>query len=254
MCSRVSWCIGRTYFTEEFQAYINAHRDDISEEERVYMKIRYLRTLAKLDESTKRCGFWYTTLGTVVTVGSLIVPALISVQDRPVQSDADTEDKAQHENNVYWTVWGISLAVTASNAIIKMLQLDKTYITRNIRLNQLKSEGTRYLACSGAYADCATREERFRLFTDNVERIKAEQTLEEFTHQRSGNELAAAPIAHNVGAGEARAYPTGRASAAMTAIPAEPTATESRQPPTASRAPELAHRTPEGGAAEVSNV
>ena len=116
------------------------------------------------------------------------------MQDRPVQSDADTEDKAQHENNVYWTVWGISLAVTASNAIIKMLQLDKTYITRNIRLNQLKSEGTKYLACSGAYADCATRHERFRLFTENVERIKAEQTLEEFTHQRSGNELATAPL------------------------------------------------------------
>lgn len=158
------------------------------------MKMRYLRTLAKLDESTKRCGFWYTGLGSVVTVGSLIVPALISVQDRPVQSDADTEDKAQHENNVYWTVWGISLAVTASNAIIKMLQLDKTYITRNIRLNQLKSEGTKYIACSGAYGDCATRDERFRLFTENVERIKAEQTLEEFTHQRSGNELAAAPL------------------------------------------------------------
>ena len=194
MCSRVSWCIGRTFFTEEFQAYINAHSNDISEEERVYMKMRYLRTLAKLDESTKRCGFWYTGLGSVVTVGSLIVPALISVQDRPVQSNADTEDKAQHENNVYWTVWGISLAVTASNAIIKMLQLDKTYITRNIRLNQLKSEGTRYLACSGAYAQCATRQERFRLFTDNVERIKAEQTLEEFTHQRSGNELAASQL------------------------------------------------------------
>lgn len=194
MCSRISWCIGRTFFTEEFQAYINAHSNEISEEERVYMKVRYLRTLAKLDESTKRCGFWYTSLGSVVTVGSLIVPALISVQDRPVQSDADTEDKAQHENNVYWTVWGISLAVTASNAIIKMLQLDKTYITRNIRLNQLKSEGTKYLACSGAYADCATRDERFRLFTENVERIKAEQTLEEFTHQRSGNELATAPL------------------------------------------------------------
>jgi hypothetical protein len=194
MCSRISWCIGRTFFTEEFRAYINAHSNDISEEEKVYMKMRYLRTLAKLDESTKRCGFWYTSLGTVVTVGSLIVPALISVQDRPVQSDADNEDKAQHENNVYWTVWGISLAVTAANAIIKMLQLDKTYITRNIRLNQLKSEGTRYLACSGAYAQCPTRQERFRLFTDNVERIKAEQTLEEFTHQRSGNELAAAPL------------------------------------------------------------
>jgi len=194
MCSRISWCIGRTFFTEEFQAYISAHSNDISEEERVYMRLRYLRTLAKLDESTKRCGFWYTCLGSVVTVGSLIVPALISVQDRPVHSDADTEDKAQHENNVYWTVWGISLAVTAANAIIKMLQLDKTYITRNIRLNQLKSEGTHYLACSGVYRHCATRQERFILFTENVERIKAEQTLEEFTHQRSGNELAAAPL------------------------------------------------------------
>ncbi len=194
MCSRISWCFGRTFFTEEFQAYINAHCTDISEEERVYMRLRYLRTLAKLDESTKRCGFWYTGLGSVVTVGSLIVPALISVQDRPVESDADTQDKAQHENNVYWTVWGISLAVTAANAIIKMLQLDKTYITRNIRLNQLKSEGTQYLACSGVYGQCATRQERFILFTENVERIKAEQTLEEFTHQRSGNELAAAPL------------------------------------------------------------
>ena len=194
MCSRVSWCIGRNFFTEEFQSYLDANSGTISEEEQVYMKLRYLRTLSKLDESTKRSGFWYTALGSVVTVGSLIVPALISVQDRPVQTNADREDRAQHENNVYWTVWGISLAVTASNAIIKMLQLDKTYITRNIRLNQLKSEGTRYLASAGVYAECATREERFRLFTENVERIKAEQTLEEFTHQRSGNEMASLPV------------------------------------------------------------
>ena len=210
MCSRASWCVGRSFFVQEFQSYID-ESTDVSDEERVYMRVRYLRSLKQLDQATKRSSFWYTALGSVVTVGSLIVPALISVQDRPVESNATNSERQQHENNVYWTVWGISLAVTASNAIIKMLQLDKTYITRNIRLNQLKSEGTRYLAKAGMYSQCANREEMFNLFAENVERIKAEQTLEEFTHQRNGNDISP-PLAPPALANQPTTTPLARAT------------------------------------------
>ena len=181
MCSRISWCFGRSFFIEHIKNLISNLPEG---HEKDFLKIRYLRVVQKLEESTKRSGFWYNSLTFVVTVGSILVPALISIQDRGTSYDDTEEEKMVHSNNIYWTVWGISLSVTISNALIKMLSLDKTYITRNIKLNQFKSEGAMFISKTGPY-DIEDDTQRFRLFVQNIESLKKKQVLEEYTYQQT---------------------------------------------------------------------
>ena len=196
MCSRISWCFGQSFYADQFQAHVDElDNEAVTPEERVFLRARYLRSLRQLDQSAKRVTFWFYGLSSIVTVGSLLVPALISVQDRPTDSDASDVDRRNHENQVYWAVWGLSVAVTTANAIIKLMQLDRTSVTRVLRLNQLKGEGSLYLTGAGEYALAASPRERFRRFAANVERIKREQVLEEYTQHRDEPAAAEPPAA-----------------------------------------------------------
>ena len=62
-----------------------------------------------------------------------------------------------------------------------MFSLDKLYITRNLRYNQLKSEGWLFFELSGAYNIYNTHKEAYKHFCNAVERIKCHQIREEFT-------------------------------------------------------------------------
>ena len=143
--------------------------EHIDEEEiKDYMNIRYLRVVNNLEKSSKRSSFWYYSLTGVITIGTILTSSLITVQD-----------KFKNDQSMYWTVWGVSLSVTISNAVLKMLSLDKSHISRNIKLNQFKSEGSLYLTGTGIY-DIENIDDRFKLFVSNIEKLKREMTLEEY--------------------------------------------------------------------------
>lgn len=175
MCSRISWCIGRSYFTENFLHMC----DELSQSQKKFIKVRYIRLLKNLDQSTKRSALFYYIFSGLVTSGSIIVPSLISIQDRAFDPDADETERSDHANNIYWTVWGISIMVTFSNAFIKLLRLDQTYISRNLRLNQLKSEGILFVTKTGDY-NIQNVNDRFNKFVDCIEKLKNLQMHQEF--------------------------------------------------------------------------
>ncbi len=179
MCSRISWCFGNSYFVNQLDDYAKRLRDG---DEKRFFKMRFNRMIRRLEESTKRSSFWYYLLSGMVTVGSIIVPSLISIQDKTFDTNADQESLEQHANNIYWSIWTVSISVTLSNAFIKLLSLDKTYITRNLRLNQFKSEVTKYLTSSNIY-NINDTDLRFRTLVKNIEMIKRQQVLEEYTPQ-----------------------------------------------------------------------
>lgn len=136
--------------------------------------------IKNLEESTKRSGLFYYTFSMVVTVGSALVPSFISIQERAFKYDANEHELTEHSNNIYWSVWGISLSVTLCNAFIKLLRLDQTYISRNLRLNQLRSEGIMFITETDDYAGL-TPQQRFNRFTVSVEKLKRLQMQQEFT-------------------------------------------------------------------------
>jgi len=186
MCSRISWCFGNSYFANNLDEYTSRLREG---DEKRFFKMRFNRLIRRLEESTKRSSFWYYSLSSMVTIGSIIVPSLISIQDKTFDSQAGEEDIEKHANNIYWSIWSISISVTLSNAFIKLLSLDKTYITRNLRLNQFKSEVMKYLTASDIYNINDTNL-RFRMLVKNIEMIKRQQVLEEYTpqHENPGDE------------------------------------------------------------------
>ncbi len=139
-------------------------------EEKRFLILRYRRLVSKLDESAKRSAFLYHLLSTFTTLGSIVVPSLISVQEK------DSTDA------IYWSVWSISVGVSISNALVKLFLFDKTYITRNIRLNQFKSEGAQYFSRVGDY-ESEHDEERFRRFVSNIETLRRNQIQEEYTNE-----------------------------------------------------------------------
>ena len=72
----------KSFFADNFEKVVeNLQQED----QKNYLYIRYLRILRKIENNSKRSTFWYFTLSTIVTIGSIVVPALISIQDEELQ-------------------------------------------------------------------------------------------------------------------------------------------------------------------------
>jgi len=115
---------------------------------------------------------------TIITVGSLIVPALLSVQGPDATSP--------HTATIYWSTWVISLLVTMCNALIAMIKLDKRYYLVHTTLELLISEGWQFLELTAKYSGFHTpgvppsHENQFIFFCHAVEKIRMRQVEEEY--------------------------------------------------------------------------
>ena len=138
-----------------------------------YFKIRYLNVLQNLEKNTFKSCFFYYFFSINITFGSLLTPPLLTINKR-------------ESEEYFWTLFTISIIITTSNALIKLFHLDKIYITRNIRLNQFKTEGLYFLTKVEPYNE-ADQDKNFKLFVKNIEKLKREQIAEEYTQNRKEN-------------------------------------------------------------------
>ena len=185
MCSNISWCFNRSDFERRFNHVLLEKNVILDRTSKEILKNRYVKLVSKLEIAAKRSNFWFLWCSTITTVGSILVPALLSIQDRTFKVDSSEEAKENHENNVYWATWGISLGVTLSNACVRLFNFDKTSVTRKLRMNHLKSEGWLFLEMAGDYSRFTNHQEAFQTFCNNIEKIKTEQVKEVYTHNNS---------------------------------------------------------------------
>ena len=185
MCSTISWCVNKSEFSTRFGQLVSMEDNQLDSMSKQILKNRYINLVNSLEVASKRSSFWYSTFNLTTTTGSIIVPALISIQDRTFQANATDEDHINHENGIYWATWGVSLMVTLSNALLRLFSLDKTYITRKIKSNHLKSEGWLFLELAGDYSQYSTQQDAFTYFCNRIEKIKTEQIIEEYTFESS---------------------------------------------------------------------
>lgn len=145
----------------------------LSADKRTIIEERYINLL---NDSHKRCNtitILYNTNRIIVTIGSIIVPALISIEY--------TNTIGQTQQSVHWLTWIISLMVTISNGMMTMFKLDKKYYILHTCYEQLKSEGWQFLALTGQYKHTGTNHEhQFPLFCKTIERIRMRQMEEEY--------------------------------------------------------------------------
>jgi hypothetical protein len=146
---------------------------------------------------------WYSLLfftgHFIITVGSLIVPALLSVQY--TTSTDSSIVSTDFQLRIYWATWFLSLLVTTSNGILVLFKVDKKYYSLHTGLERLRSEGWQYLELTGRYsgvlthyAEPPTHGNQYKFFTHYVEKMKLKQVEDEYyKYEDTSNPVAHAP-------------------------------------------------------------
>jgi len=114
---------------------------DLTSLQRHTIKERY-RFL--MEEYRQRCRLYavlFYVFRITMTVGSLAVPALLSIQNG-----------GGTPPYLYWLTWTISLAVTTANGIMTLFKLDKRFFTLHATAERLRSETWQFIQLSGRYS------------------------------------------------------------------------------------------------------
>jgi hypothetical protein len=117
-----------------------------------------------------------------VSLGSVIVPALLSIQSPTSPSSV----------GLYWTTWLISLLVTTFHNFITIFRFDKKYFALHTTYEKLQNEGWSYLQLSGRYSGnhgdptnhtIPTHKNQFQLFVHTIEKLQMRQISNEYNGQ-----------------------------------------------------------------------
>ena len=148
-----------------------------------FNKLLLRRRFLRLHQEFERRCFYISILfhisRLIITVGSLIVPALLSIQYTGGSSKDTTME-------IYWTAWTLSLLVTTSNGILTLFKIDKKYYSLHTSMEQLRSEGWQFLELSGRYSgfytpnEKPTHQNQFLYFCHVIEKIKMSQVELEY--------------------------------------------------------------------------
>lgn len=140
---------------------------------------------------------------TIITFGSLMVPALMSIQ---YSSNLSTDS----QGNLYWLTWVLSLLVTTFNAILVLFKVDKKYYSLHTTLERLRSEGWQYVGLTGRYSGILTHntqepthENQYKYFCHYVEKIKLKQVEDEYYKYDEVHSLNAVTTAQKPGCPDA---------------------------------------------------
>jgi hypothetical protein len=154
--------------------------------------LQYNLLLQKYRKRVKKYSISFHILRIVITVGSLIVPALLSVQytnGNTVTTDISVE--------MYWTVWLLSLFVTISNGILTLLKIDKKYYSLHTIYQQLLSEGWQFIHLSGKYSGqktpgiSPTHENQYPFFVHAIDKIHMKSVEDEYYKVNEANQGSA---------------------------------------------------------------
>lgn len=127
--------------------------------------VRYLPLLRSYKRRALLFAILFHLSRSVVTVGSIAVPALLSLND--ITS---------------WVTWSISLAVSICNGILTLFKIDKKYYSLHTTWHVMESEGWQFISLSGKYSRPVNtnHKDHFHTFCLAIEKIKMVQVEEEY--------------------------------------------------------------------------
>lgn len=149
-------------------------------------RYRFLMT-----EYRRRCCLYSTlfySFRITMTVGSLAVPALLSIQNTPGSTGV-----------MYWFTWGLSLAVTTANGIMTLFKIDKRFFMLHATAERLRSETWQYLQLSGRYSGHhvhgnikPSHANQYVFYCSQLEKINMKRVDDEFVKTGEETQPAAA--------------------------------------------------------------
>ena len=149
---------------------------NIDDYKKEILKNRYLYQVKLYEKKARITEVFYLFLSLIITIGSIILPALLSIQEIEISDNQETNK--QYKQRIYWSTWSISLLITISNGIIQLLSLNKQYLSYNTTREKLIAEGWHYLELSGDYEN-DTHDSAFNEFCEEIESIKKNQVDKE---------------------------------------------------------------------------
>jgi hypothetical protein len=176
------------HFNEAFSSLPN-----LTELQKVNLKNRFISLLQEYTERANKYSVTFHSLRIIISVGSLIVPAILSVQiDSSNQSTV-------YSTNIYWIVWVLSLCVTISNALMTLMKIDKKYYILHTTLHHIISEGWLYIELSGKYSgfktpgQIPTHQNQYVYFCHSLEKTRMKQVEDEYYKLTEINNASVAP-------------------------------------------------------------
>ena len=167
-------CCGAYQDRDEF--YHVVQQLDLSLIEKQVILSRFIHLIEHIRKRVRIYAKIYYIGHATITVGSLFVPALLSIQN--------STGATAFSQQIYWATFIISLLVTTCNGIITLFKIDRRFIYLNTTLERLRTEGWQYIGLTGRYAasqdDATTHRSQFVFFTHQVEKIKMRQVEEEY--------------------------------------------------------------------------
>lgn len=159
--------------------------------QRRILELRYLSLIEDYQRRLFYIDILYHFSRSLVSVGSVAVPALLSIQSPTSQSSV----------SLFWSAWVVSLSVTICHNFSTLFRFDKKFFGLHSTLERLKSEGWQYLELTGNYSGhyghvSPTHANQYVYFLNKVERLKLKQSQEEYNasnesdkngHQASGS-------------------------------------------------------------------
>jgi hypothetical protein len=156
---------------------------DLPEIQKQIIKMRYLSILENFQRRTRNYSYIFFGGHFVITVGSLFIPAFLSIQN----SDKNTTKSNENFSvQIYWATFIISVLVSILNGILTLFKVDKKYYFLNMTLERLRSEGWQYFGLTGRYSghligqNIPTHKNQFMYFIHYIEKIKMKQVEEEY--------------------------------------------------------------------------
>ena len=180
---KISQCCGKNEF--ELLEEVFDKIDDLSDLQKSIINRRYISVLSRFSSRSKKYSILFHLGHFIITVGSLIVPALMSVQYSNAGME-NTDDIDSFQTNVYWITWFISVMVTTCNGVLTLFKIDKKYFFLHTVTEKMRSEGWQFLALTGRYSNidiASTHSNQFVEFCRQVEKIKLKQIDEEYYKQ-----------------------------------------------------------------------
>ena len=154
---------------------------DLPANRKVLFINRFVRHVEDLEIKKRRTTRMAAVLNGTVSIGSVVTPALLSIQIIP-------EDGS---NYIFWVTWGVSLLTGISTAFLSLFKLNQAKEVYADVLRRLISEGSKYLSLTDSYAtkyELNAHDAQFPLFSSNVEAIILSETRGSSTGGGGGGE------------------------------------------------------------------
>lgn len=149
---------------------------ELSSQRKKIIEDRFLKQLQTYETKSKVAEFFYLFFSIFVTIATIILPALLSIQEVSYSDDPDVDK--EFKTKIYWSTWVISLLVTISNGLVQFLNLHTQYITFSQTREKLLSIGWAYFELAKPFRG-GTHESMFLDFMEAIDIIIKQQINQE---------------------------------------------------------------------------